>query len=94
MLRCRRSVSFSSYGTSRKPIYQKGDKEDKQEASVSRATAKEISMDATVAAVMAKLDSWGFFFLSTSKILTELPGARRVASTLATLADTDWSILT
>lgn len=61
MLRCRLSVSFSSYGTSRKPIYQKGDKEDKQEASVSRATAKEISMDATVAAVIAKLDSIFFF---------------------------------
>lgn len=61
---------------------------------MSRATAKEISMDATVAAVIAKLDSI-FFFLSTSEILTELPGARRVASTLATpAADTDWSILT
>lgn len=60
---------------------------------MSRATAKEISMDATVAAVIAKLDSW-VFFLSTSEILTELPGARRVASTLATPADTDWSILT
>lgn len=57
-------------------------KKTKQEVSVSRATAKKISMDATVAAVISKLDSpfltEKFFFsvclkLTFPKILTELP---------------------
>lgn len=90
MLSCQ-SVSFFSYGTSGKPIYQKGDKEDKQETSVSHDTAKEISMDAAFVAVISKLLSIFFAYLKLAfpKISMELQSAKWLPPNW--LPDTDWS---